>query len=39
MYNYKGFTCTKDVLLYLDVCREEQEQVFKKLDEIGRAHV
>ncbi|MCX4364525.1 MAG: hypothetical protein OSJ70_01945 [Bacilli bacterium] len=32
MYNYKGFTCTKDVLLYLDVCREEQEQVFKKLD-------
>lgn len=34
MYNYRGFTCTKDVLIYLDSCKEEQERVFDKLNKI-----
>lgn len=34
MYNYRGFTCSKDVLIYLDSCKEEQEHVFDKLNNI-----
>lgn len=34
MYNYRGFTCSKDVLIYLDSCKEEQERVFDKLNNI-----
>lgn len=34
MYNYQEFTCTKDVLIFLDACKEEQERIFKRLDSI-----
>ncbi len=32
MYNYKGFTCAQDILIFLDTCREEEEQISKKLE-------
>ncbi len=34
MYNYKGFTCAKDILIYLDACKEEQEQIFDKIQNL-----
>ncbi len=34
MYNYQDFTCTQDILIFLDLCKEEQEKVFKRLDSI-----
>lgn len=34
MDNYQDFTCTQDMLIFLDACKEEQEQIFKRLNSI-----
>lgn len=34
MYNYMGFTCSQDILIYLDMCREEEAQISENLDSI-----
>ncbi len=34
MYSYLNFTCTKDIFIYLNLCREEQADVERRLDEI-----
>lgn len=31
---YRGFTCVKDILIYLEMCEEEQTKVFDRLDKI-----
>lgn len=34
MGNYKGFTCAKDVLIYLEMCEEDQKKTFSRLDKM-----
>ena len=34
MGNYKGFTCTKDVLIYLGICEEDYKNTSSRLDKM-----
>ena len=35
MGNYKGFTSVKDVLIYLELCEEEQKKTFSRLNKMN----
>ena len=34
MRNYNRFNCAKDILIYLELCEDEQKKIFKRLDKI-----
>ena len=34
MANYGRFNCAKDILIYLELCEDEQTKIFKRLDKI-----
>ena len=34
MYNYKGFTCVQDILIFLETCGEEEKKISERLDNI-----